>query len=143
MTKEQLRNYLAIKAERKQLETLLEEIEGPLYDPKAQQLTGMPHAPSSTGSGSSQERLADRTMELRSYYTEKIADLTAEQLRIERAIDSLGPQMRKLLRHRYIEGLAWEAVCVAMSYSWRQTHRLHSEALELLKDKEELCREVV
>lgn len=136
MTKEQLRNYLAIKAERKQLEALLEEIEGPLYSPRAQQLTGMPHAPSPAGSGSAQERMADRTMELRAYYAEKIANLTAEQLRIERAIDSLCPRMRQLLRHRYIEGLTWEAVCVAMNYSWKQTHRIHSEALELLKEQE-------
>lgn len=137
MTKDQLRNYLAIKAERKQLEALLEEIESPLYSAKIQQLTGMPHAPSSTGSGSAQERLADRTMELRAMYTEKIAELTDQQLAIEAAIDDLQPRMRQLLRCRYIEGLTWEEVCVRMSYSWRQTHRLHAEALEQLKKEPE------
>lgn len=136
MTKERLKKYQAIKAERKQLETMLEEIEAPLYDPKAQQLTGMPHAPSSAGSGSAQERMADRTMELRTYYTEKIAELRDEQLRIEKAIDSLDPMARLLLRYKYIDGMTWEAVCCAIGYSWRQTHRLHSEALRQLKEKE-------
>ena len=137
MTKEQLRQYAAIKAERKQLEALLEEIESPLYSAKIQQLTGMPHAPSSTGSGSAQERLADRTMELRALYTEKIAELRAQQLAIEAAMDGLPSKMRQLLRYRYIEGLTWEEVCVRMSYGWRQTHRLHSEALEQLKKEPE------
>lgn len=138
MTKEQLKRYTAIKTECKQLKALLEEIEGRLYDPKAQQLTGMPHAPSSTGGGSAQERMADRTMELRAYYTEKIAELEAEQLRIENAINSLDPMARMLLRCKYIDGMTWEAVCCAIGYSWRQTHRLHSEALQQLKEKEAL-----
>lgn len=137
MTKERLKKYQAIKAECKQLKTLLEEIESRLYDPKAQQLTGMPHAPSSTGSGSAQERTADKTMALRDHYKAKIAELEAEQLRIEEAIDSFDdPKTRQLFRCKYIEGMTWEEVCVTIGYAWRQTHRRHSEALQLLKERE-------
>ena len=134
MTKEQLRSYQSIKKEKAQLERLLEEIETPLYSAPGQQLTGMPHAPAATQSGSRQERLADRTAELRAWYRAKIDELHAEQLAIEKAIDGLEPTMRLLLRHRYIEGLPWEKVCLAINYGWAQTHRLHAAALQRLKD---------
>ena len=55
----------------------------------------------------------------------------------EKAIEALEPTARMLLRFRYIDGLPWEEVCVRMNYSWRQTHRMHSKALEALKEGEE------
>lgn len=135
MTKEELRSYRALTKERKQLETLLEEIESPLYSAKVQRLTGMPFSPGtgSGESGSAQERLADRTMELRAEYAENIAELAERQLAIEQAIDALPSTMRQLLRARYIEGLTWEEVCVCIGYGWRQTHRIHAEALQRMK----------
>lgn len=133
MTKEELRSYRALTKERKQLETLLEEIESPLYSAKVQRLTGMPSASGSGESGSAQERLADRTMELRARYAEDIAELAERQLAIEQAIDALPSTMRQLLRARYIEGLTWEEVCVCIGYGWRQTHRVHAEALQRMK----------
>ena len=137
MNKEELRDYRALTKERKQLETLLEEIESPLYSAKVQRLTGMPFSPGSGESGSTQERLADRTMELRAKYADKIAELTERQLAIEQAIDALPSTMRQLLRARYIEGLTWEEVCVSIGYGWRQTHRIHAEALQKLRSQEE------
>ena len=40
MTKEQLRNYLSIKAERAQIQALLDEMEAALCSPATPQLTG-------------------------------------------------------------------------------------------------------
>ena len=47
-------------------------------------------------------------------------------------IEGLEPTERKLARFRYIDGLAWEAVCEMMTYSWRQTHRIHGRMLDKL-----------
>ncbi|MBO5917248.1 MAG: sigma-70 family RNA polymerase sigma factor, partial [Oscillospiraceae bacterium] len=58
--------------------------------------------------------------------------LAAAQAAIEDRIEALEPRARKLMRHRYIEGLSWEEVCVAMCYSWRQTHNIHGAALDAL-----------
>ena len=44
MTKEQLRNYLSIKAERAQIQALLDEMEAALCSPATPQLTGLPGA---------------------------------------------------------------------------------------------------
>ena len=63
--------------------------------------------------------------------------LAEEQLAIETAIERLEPTARMLLRYRYMDGLKWEEVCVRMNYSWRQTHRLHGEALRQLKEEPE------
>ena len=40
---------------------------------------------------------------------------------------------KRVLRLRYIKGLKWEEVAVEMGYSWKQTHRIHSQALIDLK----------
>lgn len=37
-----------------------------------------------------------------------------------------------VLRNYYLKGMKWEEVCVAIGYSWRQTHRIHSKALHNL-----------
>ena len=73
------------------------------------------------------------TEALRDCYREKLAQVEQEQLAIEQAIDSLDSLERTVMRHYYIEGLTWEEVCVEVSYSWRQTHNIHSRALEQLR----------
>lgn len=40
---------------------------------------------------------------------------------------------KSVLRMRYIKGVQWEDICVAIKYSWRQTHRIHSNALKNLQ----------
>lgn len=36
---------------------------------------------------------------------------------------------RLLLTYRYISGMTFEEISFKMNYSWRQTHRMHSQAL--------------
>ncbi len=135
MTKERLRNYSDLKKEGEQLRQKLEELETALYYPKIQQLTGMP---SNHGAeGNPQEMMAIRHIELQELYKTKLDELAAEQLAIEQAIETLSPVKRQLLRYRYIDGLKWEDICVKMCYSWRQTHRLHGEALLELRETTE------
>lgn len=40
---------------------------------------------------------------------------------------------KTVLRLRYIKGVRWEDICVAIDYSWKQTHRIHSRALKNLQ----------
>lgn len=137
MTKERLRRYRTITRERAQLRARLTEIETPLYSPKVQQFNGMPHVPSPTGSGSQQEQIADRTMELREWYRSKIHELVKEELAIEKAIEKLDPTSRMLMRHRYINGLSWEDICKVMHYSKSRIHEIHGAALQKIKEPED------
>lgn len=136
MTKEHLRVYRDIKLERDKLAQLIEELEGTIYSPRAQQFDAVPsgtlHQPHSEV-----ESAAIRHAELLSKYRAKVAELTAALAEIESAIEVLEPRERTLIRLYYAQGLTWEEVCVAMSYSWRQIHRIHGAALEALKDREE------
>ena len=105
MTKEELRDYQPIKQELTNLEALARKLERHEDD------------------------------DLAALYRTKRQEL-AEQLRaMEEAMETLGPTERTLMRLRYIEGLSWQAVCMRIHYSWKQTHRIHKNALRKLAEK--------
>ena len=131
MIKEQLKNYVILKAEREQLRRQLDELEATLYYPKIQRLSDMPSAPAKENT---LELMVARHLELQNKYEAKLAEMTAEMLRIEEIIEKLDPTARMLFRYRYLDGLKWEEVCVRMNYSWMQIHRIHANALNQLKD---------
>ena len=130
MTKEQLRNYQHIAREKAQIEDMLRDVEEAMTAPRAQALDGMPH--SQTVQGSLVETLVARRDELVRRYQAKLDELATAMLEIETAIEALEPVERQLMRLRYIKGHTWEEICVELSYSLRQTHRLHAKALEKL-----------
>jgi len=114
MTKEQLRNYRTLKKEHRQIEQRLRNLE---KRPDSEEEILRP---------------------LREFYAAKLGELTQAQLAIERAIETLKPTERALIRYRYIDGLPWHQVAVKISYSEQQTHRIHSSALQKLKKLERL-----
>ena len=109
MTKEELRQYRGIKNEICQIERRIVELES---------LSGE----------------LDITHPLRELYRQKLADLIEGQLRIEKAIESLDPTERELLRLRYIDGAEWLDVAAEIHYEWTQTHRIHARALAKIRD---------
>lgn len=104
MTKEQLREYRDIKKELDALEVLGRKIEK----------HGGP--------------------ELVEHYKKQREKLESDLLAVEKAIETLSPTERTLMRLRYIEGLSWQAICGRINYSWQQTHRIHSRALIKIKE---------
>lgn len=131
MTKDELKlqlySYRDLKAERQQIAQELEKVEAFMEGPKGTNWDGMPHSP---GKSDPILSVVSQHIHLEERYKAKLAELAAAQTAIEEMIDGLEPRERKLMRHRYIEGLSWEEVCVAMCYSWRQTHNIHSAALD-------------
>lgn len=110
MTKEQLRQYRSIKTEISQMEDML-----------AVYL----HA----------HHIAEDVLHpLILLYREKLAELIQGQLQIERAIESLNPTERTLMRMRYIDGAEWLDICETIHYEWTQTHRIHARALAKIKN---------
>lgn len=43
-------------------------------------------------------------------------------------------RVRVLLTMRYVDGATFERIAVETHYSWRQVHRLHGRALEMVRD---------
>lgn len=130
MTKERLRAYRALKYETSQLRGQLKEMEARMYSPKGQQFTSMPHGPG--GNGRTMEDLVAAQLRLQDKYFSRIAELEKEQLEVEEAIEQLPIPERLVLRARYLEGLSWEKVCVAVGYEWTHTHRIHASGLRIL-----------
>lgn len=134
MTKERLRRYRDLLAEKKQLDKQLEIIEAALYNPKIPQMKQTPRA---QPQGNATEDLANKHLELLDYYRNKLAELAMEELAIEEVMERLPARERKVLRAYYLRGLTWEEVAVDVGYTWRHVHRVHSSALQLLAAMEE------
>lgn len=132
MTKEELKQYQALKLEKQQLEELLEEIELAKTAPKSPKMDAAPRGGSRH---SGLEDIVAKYEEIEAMYTAKRAEIADRLLAIETAIETLGPIERRMMRYRYIDGLKWEEVCVAMSYSWNQMHLIHRQALNKLRDQ--------
>lgn len=131
--KKRLSAYLDAKRECKQIGERLEALNARMVSVGAQALDGMPKGGSK---GDNKPDLIDAKDRLVARYMSLGAELMQTQLEIEEAIEWLEPLERMLIRHRYIEGLTWEEVCVAMGYAWRQTHRIHARALDKLAERE-------
>ena len=127
--KEYLKSYRrAIKRE----QDILDEIQRLRLDKMFPSVVndGMPH-------GSSHSDLSDYAAIL----DEQIDLLKEERLekvrcyqKIERQISQMeNEDEQEVLRLRYILGLKWEEGAVKMDYSWKQTHRIHSLALQNFK----------
>lgn len=135
MTKERLRQYQQLKREKDMLEEKLEELESAMTSPRIQKLDGMPQG--QPQGGSLMDLLVEQHLALKNLYASKLRELNDTLLDIETAIESLtDPTERNLMRLRYIDGLRWEEVTVAIGYSWQQTHRIHARALERLRAEE-------
>ena len=126
--KTRLKRYLDIKDEAAQIL----ELRASLLEPKGANLDAMPR---SSEPGNPVEAARKQREDLAKQYDRKLEELAAEQAYIEAMIESLDPIERKLMRHRYIEGLTWEKVCVAINYGWTNTHEMHGRILDKLVEK--------
>ncbi len=137
MTKEQvkrrLNSYRHVQMERQQILERIMRLEARLTAPGAQNLDGMPHG---SGTGDAWARGVAALADLRDMYRAKEVELVRAQMDVERLIEDLEPIERVIARYRYINGMHWEQICVKISYSWRQTHRIHSEMIDKLAERE-------
>lgn len=132
--KQRLHQYQGILSELDQIAQEIQQVEALMRGPRGSSMDGMPKAP---GVGNPVLGMVTQHVTLLDRYREKIGKLEATAVDIENLIDRLEPTTRRLMRHRYIEGLTWEEVCVAIGYSWRQTHNLHAKALDAILALEE------
>lgn len=127
--KKKLHAYRDLEAERLQILQELERVGDRMTAPRGSNMDGMPRSP---GAGDPVLGVVSQHMALEERYQRQLEKLAAAQSAIETMIEGLDPLARRLMRHRYIEGKPWEEVCVAIGYSWRQTHNLHAKALDAL-----------
>lgn len=132
MTKDKLKEYTNILKEIKIIEEKIEYLEEQKTSVKSQVITDMPQ-----NTNSEKDRLGKllgQLEELLEIYYEKKSRAMKTQLEIEEAVEKLDNAVeRNIMRLRYIEDLKWEEVCVEMSYSWENIHRIHRNILNKIK----------
>lgn len=133
MTQQELQNYIDLKAEAADIRQRLSELKEEKDGLRASQITGMPRS-SGGQSGGPAAAVATQIVHLEELYLRKLSDVLRALQRIERAIESLPPRERRLIRNRYQEGLSMEATAQAIGYSLRQANRIHELALWHLRD---------
>lgn len=124
MDKETLRAYLPMKQELAQIRELIVEVEEGRYNP---------NAPNKTRPAKVLEYL-DAGGDVVALYRQKEAELEAQLLAIENAINTLPTTERIIIRRHFIQGLTWRQVGEVENYSERHLTRLCDKALERLAE---------
>ena len=117
--------------EAEQIQKEILRLQSRIQSPKNQKLDGMPASHSGYTDAICTAYIQLEALQAK--YGRILANMCAEQLRIEDAIETLPSVQRQLIRYRYIQGLHWPEVCVKMGYEWAQTHRIHAQALAALE----------
>ena len=130
--KHKLHSYRDLLAEYSQIKDELAKVEAFMEAPRGSNLDGMPRGGSG---GDPVVNVVAHHIALQESYKLQLVKLAAAQAAIENMIEGLEPGERRLMRCRYIDGMAWEEVCVRIGYSWRQTHNIHAKILDKLADE--------
>ena len=129
MTKRELHELYWMKRNIRDLEERLAELEA--YATRiTTQVSNKPQA-----KNVSHDKLGDtvtQIVELQDDINYELARMYCKEKEILKAIECLPQREACLIRLRYISSLSWERICVEMNYSWKQIHRIHSDALKLL-----------
>lgn len=132
MNKAELKRYLPLKREAEELRLQAEHLEEDIRSLKAVAMDGMPKG---NAVNDSIGNLVAKVDKLRNDYLHKYDLALCELYKIERCIESLDNETERLLmRKRYIQGLHWEDICVALNYGWAQIHRIHAKILKELSN---------
>lgn len=126
------RYLMSYRWAKKQEERILEEIRALRMDKMFPSTVndGMPKGSEQRDLSDYAAKLDELIQELKEERLEKIKRLQS----IERVIKEIDNEdAQTILRLRYIDGLRWEEVCVAINYEWAQMHRIHARALREIK----------
>lgn len=128
--KEILQQYRLAEMEEQRLEHEIER-----WRSRAEKVTpGYSKAPAGGGDGRSMEHTLERLGELAVELTQQRDKLIRLRREVGAAIDTVpDARLRELLRLRYIEGMKWDRLAIAMGYDdLRWIYRMHGRALEKL-----------
>ena len=130
MTKEELRRYSSIQRELADIARRMKALE------ENKGCHGMAYGDTPHQRGeplSEAQRYVEKKETLEELYRKKYRILLEAQTAVENAIESLPPELRRLMRYRYLDGMTCEQVCVEMPCSWDTFHRWHRKALAMLE----------
>ncbi len=128
MTKQQLQEYKWLQKNIQQLEEKLLELE----TESTRMTQRISHGPMGSQRKDKMADMVSKIIDVQNCIDQQLVKAYHLMEEIEKSIEILPERERYLIRSRYINGMNWEKICEDMSYSWKQTHRIHSEALKIL-----------
>ena len=129
--KKRLLQYSDLQLERKQIEDQIENLRSQLTSIHSQSFDGIA-AP--TGNNDKIGEMIANLSDLQTIYIKKSNDIMKEMIELEKLMNTLGTTERLMMRKRYIECKPWEQVCVEMGYCYRGILKVHSRALQKLRE---------
>lgn len=130
MTKEELLQYGSIKRELADIQKRLSALE------KNKGYHGMAYSDTPRQRGEpvpEAQRYVEQKEALEQLYLRKQRELLEKQASVENAITLLPPELRTLMRYRYIDGLKWETINDLLYLSAPTSKRMHRRALAVLQ----------
>lgn len=124
--KEYLWGYRRYRRQAERLEGQLEELRLGQLSPRLE-LSDMPGAHCRKDLSdyiARRDELTEKIIKARKTAVEKFSEV---QERIEQMEDE---NEKTVLTLRYLRDYNWEKICIALNYSWRQIHYIHSKGLE-------------
>ena len=133
-----LLRYLESKKRENELLLEMEELEGRYILP-SKVIDDMPHGSAGDDDLSSFAAQYDQLYYKIKRQFRRSMTIYDETVNIIESIPT-GETIKTVLRYRYILGMKWEEIAVAMNYSFRRVTQLHGEALSRLKLPKRLNR---
>lgn len=130
LTKKELQAYYWIMRNIEQLEQKLVELE----TEATRQTTRITQTPRGSSINNKVEDIVVKIVEVQEDMDRQLKKSYELMKKIEQAIAPLPPRETYLIRARYLGLKTWEQIAVDMSYSWRQVHYIHRNALKLLSE---------
>lgn len=129
--KRRLQNYKALVLEAQHLADKILEARLNMYNIKSS--SDMSIIPTAPVNADKIGALVAKMQDNENMYLDMLAKLEDEKVFIENLINNLTHTEKLLMRTKYIDGETWETVCMIIGYSWKHTHRLHSQILQKLE----------
>ena len=130
MTKQELQSYYWLRKNIEKLEHKLLELES-----EATRVTTRITQEPKGGSGNSDKLggIVAEIIAVQEKINSKLQRSYVTMSGIEQATVELPEREAYLIRARYIDCKSWEQIAVDMNYCWKQTHRIHSMALDMMR----------
>lgn len=131
MTKEDLKQCNAKWKELHQIEKLVQTLRA---DARSTKAVCYNHEPKSKGEPvAAVQTYVERLEELSNWYEQLKGSLMKDIRQVEQEISKLPPDLRVLMRYRYVQGKKWEWINGKMYISESKSKRMHKRALKLLE----------
>ena len=134
VTKDELKEHYKLACEIQDLQEEIEQLRGVA---KTAGATKYGSTGGSSGCSDTIGKKLARLDEMIEHYIFRVEECMKQQERIEKEIERLPVNERRLMRYRYIDGLAWADIMGRMNYSWQGVHKIHAKALKRLAESKE------